>query len=60
MEVHCRRRITMVDVQLKGAYSELATRRSEYSSILRRSGLPALLAKIDGKVAAYKAEVRRR
>ena len=43
----------VVDVQLKGAYSELATRRSEYSSILRRSGLPALLSEISGKVAAY-------
>ncbi len=50
----------VVDVQLKGAYSELATRRSEYSSILRRSGLPALLAEIDGKVAAYEAEARRK
>jgi phospholipid transport system substrate-binding protein len=48
----------VVDVQLKGAYSELATRRSEYSSILRRSGLTALLAEIRNKVAAYEAEAR--
>jgi phospholipid transport system substrate-binding protein len=48
----------VVDVQLKGAYSELATRRSEYSSILRREGLPALLAEITGKVAAYEAGSR--
>ncbi len=46
----------VVDVQLKGAYSELATRRSEYSSILRRSGLATLLAAIADKVAAYEAE----
>ncbi len=50
----------VVDVQLEGVYSELATRRSEYSSILRRSGLPTLLAEIDGKVAAYEAEERGR
>ena len=48
----------VVDVQLKGAYSELATRRSEYSSILRRSGLPALLSEISSKVAAYQAGSR--
>ena len=50
----------VVDVQLKGVYSELATRRSEYSSILRRSGLATLLAEIDGKIAAYEAEERGR
>ncbi len=50
----------VVDVQLKGAYSELATRRSEYSSILRRSGLATLLAAIARKVAAYEAEARRK
>ena len=49
----------VVDVQLKGAYSELATRRSEYSSILRRSGLATLLAVIAAKVASYEAEARR-
>jgi len=50
----------VVDVQLKGAYSELATRRSEYSSILRRGGLATLLATIDSKVATYEAEARGR
>lgn len=50
----------VVDVQLKGAYSELATRRSEYSSILRRHGLATLIAEIDDKVAAYEAASRRR
>ncbi len=48
----------VVDVQLKGAYSELATRRSEYSSILRRSGLATLLSEIADKVAVYEAESR--
>ncbi len=53
-----RRGWRVVDVQLKGAYSELATRRSEYSSILRRSGLATLLAQIAGKIATYEAEAR--
>ncbi len=50
----------VVDVQLKGAYSELATRRSEYSSILRRSGLAIILSEINNKIAAYEAEARRK
>ena len=50
----------VVDVQLKGAYSQLATRRSEYSSILRRSGLATLLAVIANKVASFEAEARGR
>jgi len=48
----------VVDVQLKGTYSELATRRSEYSSILRRSGLATLLSEISDTVVAYEAESR--
>lgn len=43
----------VIDVYLKGTFSELATRRSEYSSMLRRDGLNALIARIDRKVAAY-------
>jgi phospholipid transport system substrate-binding protein len=39
-----------VDVFLKSGISELATRRSEYSSILARSGFDALIAEIDKKV----------
>lgn len=46
----------VIDVHLKGAYSELATRRSEYASVLRREGLPALLKRINGKVAKYEKE----
>ena len=41
----------IIDVLAKGSYSELATRRSEYSSILKREGFPALLTKLNNKVA---------
>lgn len=41
----------IIDVLAKGSYSELATRRSEYSSILKREGFPALLSKLNNKVA---------
>ncbi len=50
----------VIDVQLKGAYSELATRRSEYTSFIRRNGLAALLSEIDRKIAAFEAEARRK
>lgn len=46
----------VVDVYLKGSVSELATRRSEYSSVLRREGLDALIVMINGKVAMYERE----
>lgn len=42
----------VVDVLLKGAISELATRRSEYSSVLARGGFDALISAIEEKVAA--------
>lgn len=41
----------IIDVLAKGSYSELATRRSEYTAVLRREGFEALIAKLDGKVA---------
>jgi phospholipid transport system substrate-binding protein len=41
----------IVDIYLKGRYSELATRRSEYTSVLRRNGLDSLLAIVDKKIA---------
>ncbi|MGE0745211.1 MAG: ABC transporter substrate-binding protein [Rhodospirillales bacterium] len=43
----------IIDVYLKGSISELATRRAEYSSVIGREGLPALLARIDGIVNGY-------
>lgn len=41
----------IIDVLAKGAYSELATRRSEYTAVLRREGFEALITKLDDKVA---------
>jgi phospholipid transport system substrate-binding protein len=46
----------VVDIYLDGAFSELATRRSEYSSVLGRKGLDALIGQINKKVAQYAAE----
>ena len=43
----------IVDVYLKGSISELATRRSEYSSVIGREGLAVLLARIDERITDY-------
>ncbi len=48
----------IVDVFLKGAFSELATKRAEYTSIIRRDGIPALLGLIDRKVDSIAADAR--
>lgn len=45
----------IVDVYLKGIYSELATRRSDYAAVLERGGFDALLAAIDKKIAKLRA-----
>jgi len=45
----------VIDVYLKQSYSELATKRSEYSSVLRRQGFEALMREIERKVAQYAA-----
>jgi phospholipid transport system substrate-binding protein len=37
------------DAYLSGAISELATRRSEFSAILRTSGIDALIASLNKK-----------
>jgi phospholipid transport system substrate-binding protein len=43
----------VIDIFLKESYSELATKRSEYSSVLRREGFDALIRQINEKVAQY-------
>lgn len=43
----------VIDIYLEATYSELATRRSEYSSLIRRKGFDALIREIDGKIAQY-------
>ena len=42
----------IADVYLDGTISELATRRSEFSDILRRSGIAGLIQALNGKAAA--------
>lgn len=45
----------VIDVYLKGTVSEVALRRSEYASVLRREGFEALLAAVHRRVAALSA-----
>jgi phospholipid transport system substrate-binding protein len=45
----------IVDVLLKGSISELATKRSEYTSVLARGGFDALLKAIEDKVSSLAA-----
>jgi len=46
----------IVDVFLDGAISEIATKRSEYGSILKRDGVDGLLARITEKTAELASE----
>lgn len=41
----------IIDVYLNGTVSELALRRSEYSSIIKRDGLEALIKALEGKIS---------
>lgn len=43
----------VIDVFLKESYSELATKRSEYSSVLRRQGFDALIRQLEAKVVQF-------
>lgn len=44
----------IVDVFFDGTVSELAMRRSEYSALLKKGGLPALLDALEKKIAEQK------
>ncbi len=46
----------IVNVYLKGIYSELAVRRSDYAAELKRGGFDALLAAIEKKIADLRAD----
>jgi len=48
----------IVDIHLAGKFSEVATKRSEYSSVLKRKGFDFLLAQINKKIAADENEPR--
>ena len=40
----------IIDVYLNGTISELALRRSEYSSLIKREGFASLLAALDKRI----------
>lgn len=46
----------IIDVYLNGTVSELALRRSEYSSLIQREGFDALLTALDERIAALESE----
>ena len=46
----------IIDVYLKGIYSELALRRSEYAAVVKRDGPDGLLAAIEKKIAEYESD----
>ncbi|MGI9592410.1 MAG: ABC transporter substrate-binding protein [Myxococcota bacterium] len=46
----------IVDVYLDGTVSELALRRSEYSSLIKREGFDALLAALDERIEKLASE----
>ena len=48
-----------IDVYLKGSISEVATKRSEYSGILRKRGVNALVEQIRKKTASLASEATR-
>ena len=43
----------ILDVYFKAVYSQLAVRRSEYTSVYKRVGFDGLLAEIEKKIASY-------
>jgi phospholipid transport system substrate-binding protein len=46
----------IIDIYLKGNFSELATRKSEYASILRSVGMDGLISALDRKIASLAQE----
>ncbi len=45
----------IIDIQLDAKYSELALKRSEYSSVLEKDGFETLIASMEEKIAGYAA-----
>lgn len=48
----------IVDVYLKGVYSELALKRAEYGAVIKREGFDGLVAAIERKADAFAAEAQ--
>ncbi len=49
---------SVIDIFLKGRFSELAKQRAEYTSILRRSGISGVVATVDDKVRRMQSRSR--
>ena len=49
---------SVIDIFLKGRFSELAKQRAEYTSILRRSGISGVVATVDEKVRRMQSQSR--
>jgi phospholipid transport system substrate-binding protein len=45
----------VIDVYYNGTVSELALRRADYSSVLKRDGFDALIARVNAKIAELRA-----
>jgi phospholipid transport system substrate-binding protein len=45
----------IIDVYLDGTVSELALRRSEYSSVLKKDGFDSLVSSVDRKISDYES-----
>lgn len=48
--------LRIIDVYLDAKYSELALKRSEYSSVMKQSGFPGLIAAMEDKIHYYASE----
>lgn len=47
--------LRVIDVYLDGKYSELALKRSEYGSVIRREGFTGLIVALENKIEQYAA-----
>jgi phospholipid transport system substrate-binding protein len=45
-----------VDIYLDGKYSEMATKRSEYTSVLERNGFEALIDRIESRITEMRTD----
>ena len=46
----------VIDIYLKGTVSELALRRSEYSSMIKREGFEHLVLSLEDKISEWRKE----
>lgn len=48
----------IVDIYLAGKYSEVATKRAEYTSVVKNEGIEGLLKRLDAKIAELRADTQ--